>query len=90
MCMQLVMVVALFITPFPQIWLFSCVWLHAGAAELNGQLYCVGGSEGQRRLASCEMYDLNKGTWTFFASLNIGGLGLVCAQNLGGFIVSLS
>lgn len=41
-------------------------------AELSGHLYCVGGSEGQRTLKSCEVYNMEENKWTFIAPLNIG------------------
>lgn len=37
--------------------------LGVGVAVLNGQLYAVGGSDGQQPLASVEHYDPRVGTW---------------------------
>lgn len=43
-----------------------------GVVTLYGKLYCVGGCEGQRSIATCEVYDPTLNKWSRIASLNIG------------------
>ena len=52
--------------------LLSHVCLLAGVAELDGSLYCVGGSDGQLSLKSCEVYSCKLDTWNFVSPLLIG------------------
>ena len=48
-------------------------------AELSGRLYCVGGSDGQRTLKSCEVYNMEENQWTYIAPLNTGK-AVYCTQ----------
>ena len=44
--------------------------VHFALAVLNGYLYAIGGTDGQRGLNTVERYDPRKNSWTVMASMS--------------------